>query len=89
VLTNIPSIPADSVSEYPTKWHPIDALNGVECRQLSDDTYQLRSPITVITINAEGFALYRDHTFDGQLSFNVWLRDNNIVAYDRKSHPNG
>jgi hypothetical protein len=65
---------------YPTAWHLIDSLSNIECRQLSFDTYQLKSLTNIITINKEGFDLYRDHTSQGQVIFTDWMRRNNITV---------
>lgn len=62
---------------YPTEWHTIDSLSNIECRQLTDDTYQLRSPTYDIIVNSEGFELYRqnkDHTL-GYTVFENWYEE--------------
>lgn len=65
---------------YPTDWHSIDANTEVSCRQLSDNTYQLRSPTHTLTLNKEGFDLYRDNTLQGQVIFGDWCARNNVAA---------
>ena len=68
---------------FPTDWHTIDAITGIECRQLTEDTYQLRSPSHSLTVNKEGFDLYRDDTAAGHAIFEDWCHRNNIVAVQR------
>ena len=65
---------------YPTDWRTIDSLVPIDCRNLSDDTYQLRSPSHTITINAEGFELFRS---GDSKAWNKWLDDNNIESVPR------
>jgi hypothetical protein len=64
--------------EYPTEWRLLDEHFNIECRQLSLDTYQLRNELSVLTVNKEGFNLYRDGSFQGAIVFNDWLKRNNI-----------
>ncbi|MFY3742100.1 MAG: hypothetical protein HMLIMOIP_002564 [Candidatus Nitrosomirales archaeon] len=68
---------------FPTPWHMINALLEVECRQLDFDTYELRSPSHTLTLNKEGFNLYRDDSTQGQVIFEDWLDRNNIVSVPR------
>jgi hypothetical protein len=37
-----------------------DDVNKIECRQLSEDTFQLRSYFTLFTVNREGFNIWRE-----------------------------
>lgn len=48
-------------SKYPTEWHSIDETNYILCRQTSDDTYQLKDSHNGITLNTEGFNLWRSN----------------------------
>lgn len=66
-----------SESIYPTDWHLMDVIAGIECRQLSDDTYELRSATTSLTLNKEGFEIFRRGNV---AEWRQWLRDNNIVT---------
>lgn len=66
-------------------WHIIDCLTQVECRQISLDTYQLRSPTHEITINKEGFDLYRED----RDKFEKWVDDNKVVSVVRTDIANG
>lgn len=77
MLTSTPNTTAES--EYPTDWHMIDDIAKVQCRQVSHDTYQLRTYTHVMTINKEGFDLYRA---DDQ-AFDEWCTKNKIVAIPR------
>jgi hypothetical protein len=70
----------ESDPSYPTEWHMIDDINKIECRQLSDDTYQLKSLSHILTINKEGFNLFRDHSPQGAVIWNDWLKRNNIIS---------
>lgn len=82
-MTNIPNTPSTSIEEkpiYPTEWHMLDSLTHVECRQLSDDTYQLRSATHSITINTEGFNIYRESVAS---KWNRWLEANDIQSIPR------
>lgn len=75
---------------YPTEWHMIDAINNIECRQMSYDSYQLRSRVHTITINKEGLDLFRESMTDTYMSgtvgskWNKYLRDN---YHNIKSEP--
>lgn len=69
---------------YYTDWHMVNDLLKVEVRQLSDDTFQLKSPTHSITINREGFDLYRDGSVAGQAIFDDWCLRNKIVPV---AHP--
>lgn len=74
---------------YPTEWKLIDFLpdhvdsNGIECRQTSDDTFQLRSDTHVLTISKEGFNLFRDA--DNSEKWNKWLYDNKVKSTPRST----
>lgn len=70
--------------EYPTDWHMIDFELDVECRQISMDTFELRSPKHIMMLNAEGFNLWRDNTLQGQLIFQDWLVRNDIKIHQRE-----
>lgn len=76
-MTSTPNTPP---SDFPTEWHMIDAITKVECRQTSEDTYQLRSKTHIVTLNREGFDLYR-HGPDAE--FDKWLDENHIVSEKR------
>lgn len=67
----------------PTKWRPIDAVTGVEVRQTTEDTYELRSAVYFLILNKEGFDLYRDFTEAGQAIFEDWCFRHNVVAQPR------
>lgn len=76
-LTDGPVTPTPTDDE----WHMINQLTRTECRQMSDDTFQLRTPSHMITINKEGFDLYRLDP----IAFEKWLDDNSIVATPRNT----
>lgn len=73
-----------SESDWPTDWHSIDVELNAECRQVSHDTFQVRSPTHMVTINSEGFNLWRDNSLDGQLTFEHWLDDQGIRPEPRR-----
>lgn len=77
-LTSTPNTPNDPI--YPTEWRVIDALSGIEHRQMSDDTHQLRSPAHAIMINTEGFKIFREQN---AAAWYRWLDDNNLEAFPR------
>ncbi len=65
---------------YPTKWEMIDGFARQECRQIADDTFELRDPDGIITIHQTGLNLYKT----GQTSaFIQWLKANNVEIRDR------
>jgi len=65
---------------YSTEWHLLDAEEKVECRQLSLDTYELRSPTHLITLSHEGFALYLDNSEAGKIIFQDWCQRHNVMS---------
>lgn len=67
---------------YPTEWHMIDQLAHEEVRQLSPDTYQLRDKLAIVTLDREGFNLYREAN---TIQFMRWMSDNNVVIESRVS----
>jgi hypothetical protein len=71
---------------YPGAWRDANYLLGTQVRQISFDTYQLRSASHQITINHEGFDLYRDGSPAGQTIFEDWCSRNNIVAVPLDPH---
>jgi hypothetical protein len=75
LLTDTQSIPDDP--EY--DWHMIDYILKVECRRTADDTYQLRTPSNIVTVNSEGFSLYRTDIS----AFEQWLDDHQIAVFSR------
>ena len=66
---------------YPTDWHMVNDLLKTEVRQLSFDTYQLRTPTHTIIINQEGFDLSRDGSLAGEAIFEDWLVRNKVMAH--------
>lgn len=82
ITTELPTL-----ESWPTDWHMLDDILKIECRQLSADTYQLRSLSHSITLNSEGFNLYRDHTPQGQVIFEDWCNRNQIVSEPRDDVP--
>ncbi len=68
-MTDTPNISSD--------WHVIDAITGIEARQISFDTFQIKSSSHILTLNREGFNLYREGPTD---AFEKWLDENHIVA---------
>lgn len=67
-------------SEYPTEWHTVNDLLNVDCRQLTDDTFELRSPSHTIIVDSEGFNLYRTNID----VFEKWVEDKGITASVRE-----
>jgi hypothetical protein len=61
-------------------WRLLDALSDIEIRQISLDTYEMRSPTHHIMINQEGFDLFRSND---SAKWNRWLKDHNIVSVPR------
>ncbi len=58
---------------FPTKWHPASILEEyVECRQTSEDTYQLKDGRYITTMPADAFNLWRADT----KSYIDWLKFN-------------
>lgn len=80
-LTDGPVTPIPTDSEFTDEWHMINQLTRTECRQLSDDTFQLRNASHTLTVNKEGFDLYRSDT----PAFEKWMDDNSIVATPRNT----
>jgi len=58
----------------------IDSISEIECKMFSLDTYQLRSPTHIITVNKEGFEYFKD---SNQEKWNHWLMVNNIKSVKR------
>lgn len=81
-MTSTPSIPAEDGTIYPTEWQQVSFKEpntlanklSFEYRQLTDDTYQVRSPDAMITITKKGFALFTDSR--KSRDWNEWLRLN-------------
>lgn len=67
--------PGELGSKWPTEWHTINVITEVEARQTSFDTFQLRSKTHTITLNKEGFDLYRSGPDE---LFSKWLNENHI-----------
>lgn len=80
-MTDIPSTLNEPM--FPTQWksfgyHPfIDNSSRFEYRRLSEDTYEIRSPETIITVTAEGFNLW------GTDKWNAYLKKNRIKSVPR------
>jgi hypothetical protein len=70
--------------ELPSDWRILNELNGIEVRQISLDTYQMRNKYDVVTVNREGFNLYREHNY---ASFAEWMRVNNVESVARDDKP--
>lgn len=64
---------------YPTEWRMLDSLNEIEVRQVTADTYELRSPTRKVTVNSEAFDLYRTNSD----AFEQWLIDSQTAVYTR------
>ena len=79
-LTHTPN--TQNIPEFPTEWEKVNFKNPVvlencddfEYRQLSDDTYEIRSRTNVIMVNKEGYTLFTDN--DNSKAWNEWLRVN-------------
>lgn len=67
-------------SSFPTDWHFIDVIMGVECRQVTLDTYQLRTSSESVTVDSTGFKAYRT----SQEAFEQWMNNNNIQVLVRE-----
>jgi hypothetical protein len=73
-------------SEFPTAWRSLDLETGVECRQLSLETFELRSEYSVIILDVEGFNLYRESDpTDSTSAFELWRRKKNVQPTLRAS----
>ncbi len=79
-MISTPNTPPEEGAIYPTEWHLFDAIANVECRQLSDDTFELRSPTHSITVNRVGFDLYRDNTQEGRETFEKWFDEHGLTT---------
>lgn len=69
-----------SDANFPTDWHLVDTMSGHECRQLSENTYQIRSHTHIITLDTSGFEAYRE----GSEAFDLWMDVNNPVVTTRE-----
>lgn len=69
----------DLAAEFPTDWHMANALTNVEVRQLSEDTYELRSASYTMKVDATGFNLFRHDT----LAFEAYVDAHNIATVAR------
>jgi hypothetical protein len=65
------SLPSDE------DWHTIDSTSDTECRRIGKYEYQLRNKYFMVTIDKEGFDVYREQDSD---VFADWLKDHNIVS---------
>lgn len=66
---------------HPTPWRDLDIVQGVEVRQTSDDTWQLRTLKHYVTLNREAF----DYYLDGDMElFGEWMHKNKIEYQVRK-----
>lgn len=72
----------DDIENWPTSWKMIDVIQGVEVRQLSLDTFEIRNASHITQINREGFNLYRTSHKD----FERWIDENLIESYEREPH---
>jgi hypothetical protein len=70
----------DDDSGWPieTDWHMLDAIEEIEARRTSLDTYEVRSPTSQMMLSGEGFNLFRDRTPQGEVIFHDWCRRHNI-----------
>jgi hypothetical protein len=66
--------------ELPGSWIELDKSLGHEYRQISLDTFEIRSKTHVIMVNQEGMDLYRK-SWD---SFAEWLVKNDIKNKQRE-----
>lgn len=64
---------------YPTDWQMYDGMGKEEIRKTSADTYQLRTPEGILTLNQEGFNLYRDD----KSAFLKWADEHHIQIEPR------
>jgi hypothetical protein len=81
-LTNTANITHED-APFPTEWHDIDVLAGTECRQLTENTFELRSFSHTIVVDREGFDLYREDSTGHAIQFEEWCKAHNIVAMER------
>lgn len=68
---------SDASESWPTDWHIINVITGVEARQISMDTFQLKTASHTVTLNQEGFNLYRSGPAE---AFDKWLDEHHIVS---------
>lgn len=72
-------LPSTVTVTFPTEWHMIDDVLQIQCRQVSEDSYELQSHNQIMTLNAEGFDLFRDDTLAGQVIFSDWCERSNVA----------
>lgn len=70
---------SEEEAAYPTPWRMFDSVVRIECRQLSDDTYELRSLTHTLVVTKEAFDLYRS---EGEL-FSQWMYRHGVKAIPR------
>ncbi len=69
-------------SLYPKNWAIIPHYPAFESRQLSEDTYQIRSKTHQITVNKEGYDLFLSE--DRPNSWAAWMEQNHVVSFRRE-----
>lgn len=81
-MISIPSTPPEGAI-YPTDWHSINVLANTEVRQLSEDTFELRSASHTVVLNKVAFNLYRDGSEAGNAIFDNYCERNGLHAVPR------
>ncbi len=71
---------AEEFEKFPTVWRDVDQEYGWQVRQTSLDTWQLRSRTHVVTIDTEGFNLFRS---GNEAVWEKYLTDNSITPVHR------
>lgn len=93
-MTSTPSTPDEhGFPEYPGNtpapgeldkfshdWRILDAEKEIECKQISLDTFQLRSSTHVVTVDKEGFQAYISRDRGPWVD---WLLKNNVKSVPR------
>lgn len=72
---------------FTQKWERISHYPAFEARQMSEDTYQIRSSTHMVTVNQEGYDIFisRERTD----SFVKWLADHHIESVLREEGEDG
>jgi len=85
LLTNTPSTtpPTDPNDDpeklFPGIWEPVKERLGFESRQLTEDTFQIRSKSHEITVTKKGYELFKTDSPEWQM----WLFNNGITSTPR------
>lgn len=81
-MTNTPNTTPEP--DWPTNWHMIDSIQGVEVKQIHPNHFVLRNASHEVNLDKEGFNVYRTSHKD----FEKFLDENLVESLPRTDNGN-